>query len=77
MSKVQCKFEVTSKTLMKGNDQCKNVALIKMSAVKSEPFGKYTPCGEVNMTIQNDSVEPLFVVGQEYIVEFIPVEGVK
>lgn len=48
---------------------------IEMCPVMSEPFGKYTPCGKIEMTIFNDSAAEKFEVGKEYSVNFQPIEA--
>jgi hypothetical protein len=71
---VRCKFRVTSKEVYPKGDQCDRPTTVKLHAVKSDPFGKYTPSGHIEMYIMNDEAEAQFEVGEEYIVDFTKVE---
>ena len=66
---VRCKFRVMSKTVLKKNDQCERPTNVKLCPVQSEPFGKYTPSGSMELTIQNDEAEKQFEIGKEYYID--------
>lgn len=40
------------------------------NSAENDTFWKYTPSGELKMTITNKSARDFFVVGQEYYLEF-------
>ncbi len=62
MSSVLAKFYlancVTSRNFDPGGDV---VAQVTFHAVKSEPFGKYTPSGEITMSIRNAAAAKVFI----------------
>lgn len=47
---------------------------VDLSAVKGEPFGEYTPCGEIKMQIVNPEAAKQIELGKEYFVDIIPAE---
>jgi hypothetical protein len=71
---VRCKFRVQSKEVFEKNDQCERPTLVKMFPVHSEPFGKYTPSGKLEMYIQNDEAENELVIGKEYYIDITRAE---
>jgi hypothetical protein len=66
---VRCKFKVASKEVFEKNSQCERPTKVKLFPVPSEPFGKYTPAGSMELFIQNDEAESQLVVGKEYFVD--------
>jgi hypothetical protein len=70
MKKVTAKFQCESKTVS-GYD----VVLIPVTgdSPENKEFFKYTPCGQIQMSVLNPSAGEAFEPGREYLLEFIPV----
>jgi hypothetical protein len=67
---VRCKFKVYEKgERASWNKEEPNPCFVKMSPVQGEPFGKYTPSGNIEMTIINDEAAKQFDVGKEYFID--------
>lgn len=70
---IRCKVSIGSKEEYAGNDMVKVVA----SPVYGDPvYGKYTPCGSINLTMVKDAAAKL-ELGKQYYVDFTPVEEIK
>jgi hypothetical protein len=68
---VRCKFRVISKQVFEKNDQCERPTNVRLCPVHSEPFGKYTPSGSMEIYIQNDEAEKQLEVGKEYFIDIV------
>lgn len=80
--KVLCKFRLWEKaerspSWPKGDphEVSEPRVVLKLSAVKDEVFGPYTPAGELSMTVIK-SVGDIFELGQEYLLTFEQAESV-
>jgi hypothetical protein len=71
---VRCKFRVASKEVFEKNDQCERPTRVKLFPVHSDPFGKYTPSGSMEIFVQNDEAEKQLEIGKEYFVDITPAE---
>lgn len=73
VSKVLAKFRITSLKSQRNADYDKNpetgnfepvrayeAAVVDLQAVQGEPFGKYTPTGTIQMTINNEAAARIF-----------------
>ena len=75
MDKVKAKFKVDKVTDM-GND----IEIVHMWAVTDDGipenarFHKYTPGGEVSITIDNPAIVGFFQEGKEYYIDFTPAD---
>lgn len=67
---VRAKFYVDS--VKPYNDEATTVLLraVVSGSEENKSFWKYTPSGEIQMTISNPNALAQFVVGQEYYVDF-------
>ena len=71
MSKTRAKFKCDHVTNFENG---KNVVLqpVTSGSEENESFFKWTPSGEINMSVVNEEVE--FIPGKEYFVDFTPAE---
>lgn len=75
---VRAKFRcnaITEKT-MNGNDICKEVQLnpVYGNGEANKEWSKYTPSGELKMTITNPAASDQFKVNKDYYLDITPVE---
>jgi hypothetical protein len=75
---VRCLFKVIEKAELEKYpyDESKTFR-IKLFPMQSEPFGRYTPSGSMELLIKNDSASEQFIVGQQYYVDIYPADDVK
>jgi hypothetical protein len=54
-----------------------HVTLTPVSGPENKPWSQYTPCGQIQMQIDNPTAFNEFQVGKDYFVDFTPapVEG--
>lgn len=77
---VRAKFRVTEKTNRAAySKDGKPTCSVKLSAVngdkkENESWAKYTPCGDLTMSIDNPEAYDAFELGKEYFLDFTPVE---
>ena len=78
---VRAKFKVQRISLVNAWDGEKNiigkeVTLGPVSGKEGENsiFGKYTPCGEIKMTLNNEEAAGQFAMNKEYYVDFTEAE---
>lgn len=71
---VRAKFFVES--VKPYNDEATTVRLraVTSGSEENKSFWKYTPSGEIQMTISNPAAVAQFVEGQEYYIDFTPSE---
>lgn len=74
---VKCKFRVTSKgtsyPVAKGTE-VQNMVSVTMNPIMGDPvFGPYTPGGQFNATMVEQSADKL-EVGKDYYIDITPVE---
>jgi len=62
-----------SRRLLGSYDGDSSPIRVELSPVHGDPFGKYTPCAEITMTIYNKEAADQFKVDEEYYVTFKPV----
>ena len=81
MSKVRAKFFVTSKTYHhNGNPEADQAGEVRLSPVYgdgNEGWSKWTPQGEIAMTITNPAALEAFGLGDTFFVDFTPAEHVE
>lgn len=72
---VRAKFRVSSVTMFGTSREAQRLytfhAVHDNSTPENERFTRYTPSGELKMTVDNPDVE--FVPGQEFYLDFTPV----
>lgn len=73
---IRAKFRVSSITTYAGftGKQIKLNAVYDDGIPENARFAKYTPSGQIEITIDNPPASDQFVNGQEFYVDFIPVE---
>ena len=70
---VQAKFKVYQANVTNKPDGSFDRVDVRMNAVygpENEPWSKYTPSGQLNMSITNENLKDQFQVGQDYILAF-------
>lgn len=73
--KARCKFNVQSVTDFGGNQRRINLAAICDSSVpEDQAFTKYTPNGNIEISITNPAAFGVFVPGKQVYVDFLPIE---
>lgn len=74
MSKVRCKFVCESVTNFEGSKTAK-LRAVYGTAEENADFTKYTPNGNIEVSITNDApADGVFVPGKNYYVDFTEVE---
>lgn len=72
---VRGKFKLAESTQVDYNPE---VRKLKFHAVSNDgteenaKFHKYTPCGEILMTVDNPAASEQFEIGKQYYVDFTP-----
>lgn len=71
---VRAKFYVES--VKPYNDEATTVLLraVTSGSEENKSFWKYTPSGELRMTISNPAAVSQFIEGQEYYIDFTPAD---
>lgn len=64
---VRAKFKCTQK---EGNQL--KLEVIYSGSEENELFWKYTPAGQIQMSVDNEKAQEQFEVGKEYYVDFTP-----
>ena len=54
------------------SDQSGDVILVPVFGDENKPWSKFTPQGEIKMTITNPSALTAFELGKAYLVDFTP-----
>lgn len=73
MPEVRAKFRcdtVTETRFANGAQTDVNLVPVTSGAPENAIFGKYTPSGQIRMTINNPDAAAQFIPGQEYYVDF-------
>jgi len=74
---LRCRMRVSSIQAVKNADSSVAEERIKLSAVlgpENESWSKYTPLGELNITLTNTAAFGKIIQGGEYFVDLVPVE---
>ncbi|UQN10383.1 hypothetical protein [Deinococcus sp. QL22] len=77
MPKTRAKFFCSSVTLHSSDpSHGKSVKLhpVNSGSEENKEFWKYTPAGEITMTISNPDAAKMFEPGKEFYVDFTPAE---
>lgn len=80
MSVVTAKFRCVQKADCASNYGAavpaqRTTAIVKLAAVagpENKPWSQFTPCGTVEMQIDNPAAFDAFVVGMDYVLTFTP-----
>lgn len=73
--KVQAKFWVSSiqhHHQQTPGEVCATVQLAPVYGDENKPWSKYTPQGQISMTITNPAAIEAFELGKKYLIEFLP-----
>ena len=70
---VRAKFRVTEKTQTMAGCAVKAEPVVG-GTPENEQFYKYTPSGEIKLSLVADATADQFVVGKDYYVDFSPAE---
>lgn len=73
---VRGKFKLTEVTHVEYNADARKLrfgAVCNDNTEENAKFHKYTPSGEISMTVDNPAAADQFVLGKEYYVDFSPV----
>ncbi len=71
MNAVRAKFKCSSKTIYEGENKQVTLAPVTGGSEENKEFWKYSPSGEIKMTI-NGPASDLFEPGKEYYIDFTP-----
>lgn len=73
--KVRAKFICQEVTQYSGGSKKVRLTPVTGGSDEDKLFWKYTPSGELSMTIDNPPASDMFVPGQTYYLDFRPVEA--
>lgn len=69
---VRCKFKITHIAQTSNMPEAKQITMFPCNG---EPFGQYTPAGQLTMTVVNPGAASQLILGQEYYVDLTPIGG--
>ncbi|MFZ6819838.1 hypothetical protein [Undibacterium sp. Ji22W] len=69
---VRAKFKVTSITEVSGGAKEIKLYPVTSGSDENKEFFKYTPSGEIRLSVLNEAASKQFAVDQEFFIDFTP-----